>query len=103
MLALLHFSENAVFGDGTLKAAECSVDCFVFAYFRFGHLFSLPPQQTTTHGYQPSLYVIRKEGVNLGSMLKSGIRRVQPRQFFPAEDVQMDMEYDLSRILSDIG
>src|SRR5690554_3391196 len=47
MLTLFYLGENTVFCDGTLEAAKCSINRFIFANFRFRHQFSLPP--TITH------------------------------------------------------
>src|SRR5690554_3624835 len=69
MLTLFYLGENTVFCDGTLEAAKCSINRFIFTNFRFRHQFSLPP--TITHnpkentGYQTTLYVKPKPSVNL--------------------------------------
>jgi len=49
MPALFQLREHAVLGDGTFKAAQRGIDGLVFANFRFGHPFSLPPEQTATN------------------------------------------------------
>jgi len=45
MLAFLNLGKDTIFSDSLLEAAECSIDCLVFANFCFRHQFSLPPSR----------------------------------------------------------